>query len=317
VIYGFSRSDCNKLCDEGINPDAIQSEGCLVKNSNNNNNKVIKETCADLKLLKCNATNNFECRVTWTLPPTVDLLPVSFFTFSLGDTYIQELEIYIELPAEDSPSISNFDLKDNTVRISRANVTAQLQLTPGDFLLFDIRRQYELNYVLQTSESKTLSSDGTPSNDWKMTAVFLPLQTNIIEASTSDQQYFGSSVANKITIQFTKPNYYIGNIEGRVYQSGALFLTLVNVLAGILGIFQLFGALISKCTSLGKGAYAGDYFTSKQPGEGGSSVKSPRYDRATYNPYDIQSMMQALVDNDFRAVLNDGKRARKTLEEEE
>jgi len=272
-----------------------------------------------LRLLSCDVVSSFECQITWTLPPTVDLLSTSSFTFSLLNTYIQELQIFIELPAEDSPDVSsydpNFSLGDNTVKISEANISAPLQLTAGNFLLFDITRQYELNYVLQTSESIQLQSDNTPSNDWKMTAVFLPLQDNIIDASTSGQQYFGTSIANVVTLQFTKPNFFIGNSEGRIYESGALFLTLVNVLAGILGIFQLFGALIGKGTAVGKGAYAGELIKSREGG--GTPPKSPRYDRSNYNPHDIQSLMQALVDNDFQRFLNDGRKTRKQLEEEE
>jgi hypothetical protein len=223
----------------------------------------------------------------------------------LGNVYIQELEVGIFIAGEDSPNIP-IDLTQNTVRIFPAFIRVPLQLTNPEFLLFDVSRQYELNYVLQTSESIDLKSDNTPSNDWKMTAVILPLQDNTIDTSINDQLYFSSRTANRITLQFTKPNYYIGNAEGRIYQSGALFLTLVNVLAGILGIFQLFGALLGKFYSLGLETFTGKFIKQKQRNEEGQIIKTPRYDRSNYNPYDIDSIMDALIENDLENRLKQG-----------
>jgi len=193
------------------------------------------------------------------------------------------------------------------------NDLAAAFISSSFLLLFGITRQYELTYVLQTSEQTTTGSDGQPGTDWKMTAVFQPLQRQI-DTSTDDQTYFGTSESNRITIQLSKPNYYIGNSEGRIYQSGGLFLTLVNVLAGILGIFQLFGAIIGKCSDVGRRTVGGHY--SKKLDPNGALIKRPRYDRASYNPYDVDSLMDALVKNDFESKLRGGGRGPRNLEEE-
>jgi len=300
LVRGFSRENCSALQDRVLNPNAITSTGCIRKDGNPN--------------AGCNSGyfNSYVqedgCYVVWKLPDVIDLLPISTFTFSLGNGYIQELEIRISINGEDSPPIPNVDLSQNTAKISGAFIVVPLQLNNPDLLLFDIARQYELNYVLQTSESLVLGADGTPSNDWKMTAVILPLQDNVIDANTNDQQYFGSSTANRITLQFTKPNFYIGNTEGRIYQSGALFLTLVNVLAGILGIFQLFGALIGKATSLSRETWGGTFIKKRAKDDEGKTIKSPRYDRTPYNPYDLDSLMIALVEGGLSSKLKDGKK---------
>jgi len=307
-VFGFTRENCTDLCNRTLNPTALSSLGCISPNI----------SCNNFTNLFCDPQPE-GCNVVWTLPQPISLLPISTFTFSLGNAYIQELLIRVSLSGEDSVSQDNIpSLGDtDTARIFPAYVEEPLQLldTQSQVLLFDVERQYELNYVLQESDSQTSESD----TDYKMTAVILPLQGNIIDARTSDQQYFGTNTANQITLQFTKPNFYIGNTEGRIYQSGALFLTLVNVLAGILGIFQLFGAVMTKCAEIGRGVYEGNLIKSysRQRGLDGSVQKSPRYDRHHYNPYDIQSIMQAFVDHDFQNMLHEGKKTRKQLQEEE
>jgi len=297
LVLGISRENCTDICDELAH---IVSDGCTRKDGNPGG-------CDDVSLLNC--TGLVEgCHVTWTLPSTIDLLPVSSFTFSLGNAYVQELLIRIDLNAEPSPAIPNLDLSVNTAKISAAYIQVPLRLSNPNYLIFDITRQYELDYVLQTSESIILQSDGTPSNDWKMTAVFLPLQDTNLDVSVSDQNYFGSSVANQITIQLQQPNFYIANSEGRIYQSGALFLTLVNVLAGILGIFQLFSTIISKATAVGRDAVEGNLVKTREEHDNGDLIKSPRYDRTPYNPYDIKSIMDAFIENDFAQRLKERKK---------
>lgn len=311
-ISGYSRADCYSLCDESNPPSqfAPVSTGCYTTNSDVQCHNALNPTNT---VLLCNITDVGTCNVSWSLPTSIDLQPSSSFSFYLKNTYIQELKIRLFLTGDSSPNVPGIDLSSNTAIINSAETTDTLQLASSNLLLFGITRQYELTYVLQTSEQITTGANGQPGTDWKMTAVFQPLQRQI-DTSTDSQKYFGTSDSNRITIQLSKPNYYIGNSEGRIYQSGGLFLTLVNVLAGILGIFQLFAVIIGKCTGLGRTTIAGEW--AKKRDGSGNVIKTPRYDRVQYNPYDVDSLMDALVKHDLQSRLNEGRGAPRHMDEE-
>eukprot|EP01123_Difflugia_compressa_P010726 TRINITY_DN39_c1_g1_i1.p1 TRINITY_DN39_c1_g1~~TRINITY_DN39_c1_g1_i1.p1 ORF type:complete len:746 (-),score=103.26 TRINITY_DN39_c1_g1_i1:85-2322(-) len=296
-LSGFAREFCLNLCTTNI----LSSTGCFVHGSSRDCHSF--DPISNPPKFNCTPVSENLCELRWTLPDRIDLLSISSYTFSLDDVYVQEFAISISMESEDTPS-ANID-SSNTAKLIGCHTSEKLQLQSTDLLLFGISRQYDLTYVIQTSEQVTFQGSTVPS-DYKMEAVIIPLQDTSIDTSTTGERYLGSVGPNTVTLQLIQPNYFVGNTEGRIYQSGQLFLVLVNIITGAIGIFDMFTKILDK--SLSTAEEVESKVSQCAGGEEEQSIElSPRATTFKFNPYmkaDLTSfLMEALEDDSVRKKL--------------
>eukprot|EP01124_Arcella_intermedia_P025544 TRINITY_DN4584_c0_g3_i6.p1 TRINITY_DN4584_c0_g3~~TRINITY_DN4584_c0_g3_i6.p1 ORF type:complete len:1023 (+),score=198.03 TRINITY_DN4584_c0_g3_i6:1258-4326(+) len=225
LITGYFNIDCEEICNSKDLKKNFISTGCYREDGT---------ICSHSPVLSCTSINEHQCNITWNLPTNIELLLQSSFKFPLANSYVQSVNISIKIPAEESPSGVEIPPSDSLV-ITESYTFDSVRLRDPNKLLFGLGRTYDLSYVLQASEQVKSAS----STDWKTQAIFLPSQQRSVD-TTTPLGYLQTNVPNSVTLYFHQQNYFVSNVEARFVSSGQLFLQIVLVITGVVGVFDLF-----------------------------------------------------------------------------
>lgn len=81
----------------------------------------------------------------------------------------------------------------DTVELSTGFASEKVQLpasAAANEILFGVVRNYELNYAVLSSEKAGFSYQGL---DWRMQAIFLPVQANVVSGTVTYNQFYCTS----------------------------------------------------------------------------------------------------------------------------
>jgi hypothetical protein len=258
-LSGFTFAECQNLCSAR----SIESSGCFYSGT--------ARPCSSQADLTCKLLGTDTCQLRWVLPDNIELTSSSLFKFFIGNAFLQELEVSLDMKGASGlrSNFSEVSQSLDTVELKEAFSSDKVQLPSSSVdeqILFGVERQYELNYVLLSSEKPGFSYQGL---DWKMQAVFLPLQSNVITGTVSYSKYYctsslfavirrhtypvpgaASSESNFISLRFVKPNYYVSNLEKRVKNGSEVFLVAILVTTAILDVFEVLGIIFKGIAAL-------------------------------------------------------------------
>lgn len=186
ALSGFTFADCQNLC----NSRSVESAGCFYSGS--------ARPCSESPALTCRLVGSDTCQIRWVLPPAIELTSTSIFKFNIGNAFLQELDITLDMPGQPglTSNFSEVSQSLDTVELRPGFSNDKVQLPASSLteqILFGVERQYELNYVLLSSEKPGFSYQGV---DWKMQTVFLPLQSNVITGTLSYSKYYCASLCS-------------------------------------------------------------------------------------------------------------------------
>lgn len=272
-LSGYTFSDCVTLCDS----QAVSSVGCFLAGS--------AVPCSRNASVTCRANPRDYCELSWRLPEDIDLTSVSVFSFSIANAFLQELEVSIQMNARNNLTslFSQVDQGQDTVQLSAGYSSERVQLpasAASNEILFGVVRNYELNYAVLSSEKAGFSYQGL---DWRMQAIFLPMQANVVSGTIAYNQFYCSlrfssfprtpltpppppatSESNTVKLVFTKPTYYVSNIEKRVKNGSEVVLIAILVTTAVLDVFEVLGSLFKIVATLIGKAYGKVYQVRKR-----------------------------------------------------
>jgi len=114
------------------------------------------------------------------------------------------------------------------------NITISKSLAETGKILFDVRRSYEIHYVIRKSEQSLHEGN----HDYYVQIYFLPLSGNVTD-STSLENFMFNISPNHVFVTLTTPFYYIFNQEQKTTDIGPLFLSLMLVGKTIVELFVI------------------------------------------------------------------------------
>jgi hypothetical protein len=105
---------------------------------------------------------------------------------------LQELEVQVEMEPQKgiTSQFSEVSQSQDTVELSPGFSSEKVQLpasAAANEILFGVIRNYELNYALLSSEKAGFSYQGL---DWRMQAIFLPVQANVVSGTVAYNQFY-------------------------------------------------------------------------------------------------------------------------------